>query len=177
LDCRIRFAAVTTRRSRLLLAILCAGLIAGSVDIGAAVLINWLNPVIILHAIASGIVGKASFNDGIYTALLGLMLQWAMSLFIAAIFVVAAGKLPLLARRWVLGGISYGVVIFLVMNYVVVPLSAAPWNPWKRPFSPDKFLENLLAMILFGLIVAFCTHYFTANAETGGHNETLVSPA
>jgi uncharacterized membrane protein YagU involved in acid resistance len=168
---------MTSGRSSILTVVVCAGLIAGTLDIGAAALINWLSPVTILHAIASGLLGKASFNEGPFAALLGLALQWAMSLIIAAIFVVAAGKLPLLARRWITSGIAYGVVIFLIMNYVVVPLSAAPWNPWKRHFSADKLMENVLAMILFGLIVAFCTHYFTANAETGGHNETLVSLA
>ena len=37
------------------------------------------------------------------------------------------------------------------MNYLVVPLSAAPFGP---PVQPLKRLENLLAMVLFGLIVA-----------------------
>jgi uncharacterized membrane protein YagU involved in acid resistance len=153
-----------THRS-LLIATLCGGFIAGSIDIGAASLINWLSPVTILHAIASGLLGKASFHEGAPAAILGLGLQWGISLVIAAIFVYVAQKFPALTRRWIYSGIGYGVVIFLVMNYAVVPLSAAPWNPWKQHFSVDKFVENLLAMILFGLIVALCARRFDGGMQ------------
>jgi uncharacterized membrane protein YagU involved in acid resistance len=89
---------------------------------------------------------------GASVALLGLVLQWAMSLIIAAVYVLAAHWLPMLRQRWIAGGIAYGVVIFVVMNYVVVPLSA--WARWPN-FTIEKFAENLVAMLLFGLIVAF----------------------
>ena len=71
---------------------------------------------------------------------------------IAAVYVIASRVALPLAHRWILGGLGYGVVIFFVMNYVVVPLSA-----WKRVphFSPWTFTENMIAMLLFGLIVAF----------------------
>jgi uncharacterized membrane protein YagU involved in acid resistance len=84
-------------------------------------------------------------------SLLGLVLQWAMSLLIAAIFVLAAQRLAWMCRRWVAAGLAYGVVVFVVMEYVVVPLSAAN-NPH---FTPVSLLENVLAMLLYGLIIAF----------------------
>ena len=144
-------------------AILAGGLIASTVDIAAASLINWLNPVVILHAIASGVLGKASFYDGTTSALLGLMLQWFMGLLIATIFVLAAARVAWLKRRWLMAGIAYGVLIFFVMNYVVVPLSAAPFP--AHHFNMQKFVENLLAMILFGLIVAFCARERCATVQ------------
>jgi hypothetical protein len=133
-------------------AILLGGLIAGTIDIGAAALINFVSPLLILHFIAGGLLGKAALAGGAAVGLLGLGLQWAMSLFIAAVYVVACGRLPVLRRRWIASGLAYGVVVFFVMNYVVVPLSA--WGRWPH-FSAEKFAENLLAMLLFGLIVAF----------------------
>ena len=36
-----------------------AGLVAGTIDIGAASLINRLSPVVILQAVASGLLGRA----------------------------------------------------------------------------------------------------------------------
>ena len=138
-------------RSRLS-AVLLGGFIAGTIDIGAAALINFVSPLLILHFIAGGLLGKAALAGGAPVELLGLVLQWAMSLCIAAVYVVACDWLPILRRRWLGGGVAYGVVIFLVMNYVVVPLSA--WARWPH-FTPEKFVENLLAMLLFGLIVAF----------------------
>lgn len=166
-----------TEQRALWIAILWGGFVAGTIDIGAAALINRLSPVIILHAIASGLLGKTSFNEGAPAAILGLGLQWGMSLVIAGLFVAATRRLPALTRRWIAGGSGYGVVIFLVMNYVVVPLSAAPWNPWKRQFSVEKFIENFLAMILFGLIVALCTRHFTYRNAASHREKAAASPA
>lgn len=141
------------RKSRgALTAILLGGVIAATIDIGAASLISGKDVVYILHIIAGGLIGRRALAGGMQTALLGLLLQELMGLIIAAIYVAAAGLLPLLKRRWLACGLLYGVVIFLVMNYLVVPLSA--WKHWPH-FSPAKFLENLAAMLLFGVIVAF----------------------
>jgi hypothetical protein len=139
-------------RCRILSAILYGGFVAGTIDIGAAVAINGISPLIVLRAIASGLLGKTAFQGGLPISLLGLGLQWAMSLLIAAIFVFAAEQMAWLKRHWVTAGVLYGVAVFGVMEYVVVPLSAA----WPKPhFTAGSFIENLLAMLLFGLIVAF----------------------
>lgn len=153
----MRALARTIHKSSLT-AILRGGLCAGTIDIGAAALINMVSPFLILHFIAGGLLGRAALAGGASTALLGLSLQWAMSLLIAAAYVVASRPLPVLRRRWIAGGLGYGGVIFLIMNYVVVPLSA--WAMWPH-FSAAKFAENLLAMLLFGLIVAFFARRFS----------------
>lgn len=127
------------------------GLTAGTIDIGAAALIYSASPLLILQAIASGVLGRAAFQGGTRTQLLGLALQWAMSCVIAAVYVAATRLMPVLLRRWVLAGIGFGTVVFGVMNYIVVPLSAA--GPHTR-FGLQLFVENLLAMWLFGLLVA-----------------------
>jgi hypothetical protein len=133
-------------------AILAGGIVAGTVDIGAACLITGRNLPYILHVIAGGLLAQASFDGGVRTALLGAVLQEVMGMLIAAVYVIASRVALPLAHRWILGGLGYGVVIFFVMNYVVVPLSA-----WKRVphFFPWTFTENMIAMLLFGLIVAF----------------------
>jgi uncharacterized membrane protein YagU involved in acid resistance len=136
---------------------LSGGLIAGTVDIGAAALINLASPLRILLAIASGLLGKAAFGGSDQVMLLGLMLQWGMSVLIAAIYSLAANRFPELARRWVLGGALYGVIVFIVMNFVVVPLSAAPF---RLPLKAGAVSVNLLAMMVFGWIVAFTAHRF-----------------
>jgi uncharacterized membrane protein YagU involved in acid resistance len=128
------------------------GFIAGTIDIGAAALINSVNPYIIMQAIAGGVLGKASFTEGTTAAVLGLLLQWAMSLLIAWIFILVSRALPVLKRQWLGAGLAYGVVIFFVMNYVVVPLSALKHTPH---FTAARFIENMIAMLLFGVIVAF----------------------
>ena len=133
------------------------GLLAGSVDIGAAALINMASPLRMLLAIASGLLGKAAFHGADGVMLLGLVLQWGMSVIIAAVYSLAAYRFPGLARRWVLGGALYGVIVFLVMNFVVVPLSAAPF---RLGLTAAKIIPNLVAMLVFGWIVAFMANRF-----------------
>ena len=149
-------------RKSSLTAILLGGVVAGTIDIGAAALINFVSPIRVLHFIAGGLLGKAALAGGTGVALLGLLLQWTMSLIIAAIYVVAARWLAIMRRLWVLCGLSYGVVVFFVMNYIVVPLSA--WATWPH-FTAPMFAANMLAMLLFGLIVAFFVRRSTRDAK------------
>jgi hypothetical protein len=59
-----------------LTAVLLGGFVAGTIDIGAAALINVASPILILHFIAGGLLGKAALAGGASAALLGLVLQW-----------------------------------------------------------------------------------------------------
>jgi hypothetical protein len=151
--------------------VLVAGVVAGTIDIGAAALINALRPVVILRAVASGLLGKEAFGGGALTALLGLLVQWGMSILIAAIYLAVTAQWPAMRRRWRLTGVLAGVAIFMVMNYLVVPLSAAPFRPHLglhqllTAFTPYKFVANLLAMIVFGLIIAFSVRNVPAAAR------------
>jgi len=143
--------------------VLLVGVVAGTIDIGAASFINGLSPLRILRAVASGLLGKEAFAGGTSRELLGLLLQWGISILITAIYLVVTAPWPSMRRRWRITGVLAGVAIFLVMNYLVVPLSAAPFrphfalHPLLTAFTPYKFVANLLAMILFGLIIAFST--------------------
>jgi uncharacterized membrane protein YagU involved in acid resistance len=127
------------------------GLVAGTVDIGAAATIFHAPPAIVLRAIASGLLGKGAAHGGVEILVIGLLLQWAMSIVIAFIYDVAALRLPTLARQWLAWGLAYGVGVYFVMTFVVVPLSMAA-NP---PQSLMSRADNLAAMLLFGVIVAF----------------------
>lgn len=143
---------MTPAASHTLRAIALGGIVAGTVDLGAACLISHHDLPFILHSIAGGLLAKASFDGGTGTAILGALLQELMGLLIAAIYVFASRYAPLLVKRWIWGGLAYGAIIFFVMNFVVVPLSA--WHHFPH-FSLRTFLENMAAMLLFGSIVAF----------------------
>jgi hypothetical protein len=135
------------------LAILYGGFVAGTIDIFAPALIYWINPLGVLRFIAGGLIGRpAAKAAGLPAAALGLVLQWAMSIIIAAIFVHAATRMPALLRRWIAAGIAYGSVVFFVMNYVVRPLSMHRDFPQMGLYD---FTTNMAAMWLFGLIIAW----------------------
>jgi uncharacterized membrane protein YagU involved in acid resistance len=134
-----------------------AGLIAGTIDIGAACTINQVGPVPILRFIASGLLGAPLAHEP-WVYCLGMVLQWLISIIIAAIFVVASTKIPALLRNWIAAGIAYGIVVYFVMTFVVVPLSRAK----SGHVTMTSFAENLAAMILFGLIVSYIARRMTA---------------
>ena len=140
-------------------AIVLGGVVAGTLDIGAAALINWASPALILRFVASGLLGKTAQDGGAAIALLGYGVQIAMSLIIAAIYVGASHRLAWLRERWIAAGLAFGVVVFLVMNFVVMPLSAlAHWPHFTVP----SFAWNMLAMLVFGVIIAFFARDTTA---------------
>jgi hypothetical protein len=139
------------------------GLLAGAVDVGSACAIYKTTPNIIFQAIAGGLLGMSTFEEGWWSVALGLALQCAMSLTIAACCVLASNQSGFLARRWVYAGCIYGVIIFLVMNYIVVPLSASRTTPH---FSATWLIKNVVAMLLFGLIISSVTHRYAHNATS-----------
>ena len=140
------------QNSEALTGILLGGIIAGAVDIAAAALIYGRNPILIAQTIAGGFLANAAFSGGMLTVILGTVLQEAMGILIAAIYAGASRFAPAMRRFWIASGLAYGVVIFFVMNYIVVPLSA--WKS-KPHFTFERFVENMAAMLVFGLIVTF----------------------
>lgn len=108
------------------------GLLVGAVDIADALLfwgVQGVPGTRVLAAIASGVLGPAAFEGGAGMAWLGLALHFAIALVIVALYVAAAARWPSLRRPVLLWGTLYGLVVYGVMNYVVVPLSAAPLQP------------------------------------------------
>jgi len=91
------------------------------------------SPVGILQSIASGLLGKAAYDGGTGTAILGLALHFLIAFFMALAYVLASRKLPVLTARPIVMGIVYGAVLFVVMNFVVVPLSAIGFRPMTVP--------------------------------------------
>ena len=163
-----------TTRNAIATAILLGGLIAGTLDVGAASLMSGKGPDFICQFIAAGLIGKsAAFAGGTGTVVLGLLLQWAMSIIIAAIFVGASLRLPMLRRLWPLAGLAYGVGVFFVMEWVVVPLSAVGRAPH---FTPESFAKNMAAMMVYGLIISACARWrMGAGARPVGLAQTAAS--
>jgi uncharacterized membrane protein YagU involved in acid resistance len=86
-----------------------------------------------------------------------------MSILIAACCALASNRIRLFARRWVVAGIAYGAITFFIMHYVVVPLSATRSSPHH---CATWFWENMLAMLLFGLIISGVAARYENAAES-----------
>jgi uncharacterized membrane protein YagU involved in acid resistance len=82
------------------------------------------NPAGVWQSVAAGLLGKTSYEGGNATAVLGLALHFLIAFVMALVYVRAARRLPILVQRPLLMGAAYGFVLYLVMNFGVVPLSA-----------------------------------------------------
>lgn len=119
---------------RIVLAIVLGGLVAGTLDILFAFAVYGplsygLTPLQVLQTVAAGWVGRdAARAGGMETSMLGLATHFMIATVMAAVFVLAAQRIRALTRNALLWGFLYGLVLYVAMNYVVAPLSAAGDN-------------------------------------------------
>lgn len=156
--------AIPAERSSAARAILWGGLIAGAIDITYACVFSYLRrgvpPGQILQSVASGALGRAAFEGGTPAAALGLAFHFLIALIWATIYYLASRRLTVLARAPYVCGVVYGLLIFAAMNYVVIPLSAAPFGA-PPPSSPAFSVGLLVHMLGIGLPIALATRRFS----------------
>ena len=81
-------------------------------------------PARIFQSVAAGLYGRAAFTGGTRTVVIGALLHYFIALCIVVVYWLASRRYDVLIRRPILCGSIYGVLVYLVMNYVVIPLSA-----------------------------------------------------
>jgi hypothetical protein len=139
--------------------ILIAGFVTGILDGLENVIFNkvvrGIPPIRIFHYIASGLIGVRAFHEGWPTAVLGLGLHLLIAFSAAAAYYYLSQKLKLLRDRPFVGGVVFGVALFIFMRSVVIPLSAAP----KQPPMMLSWLLNLVFAHIFcvGFPIAWLT--------------------
>ena len=102
------------------------------------------NPAGVWQSVAAGLLGKASYDGGNATALLGLALHFLIAFVMALVYVLASRRLPVLTARPLLMGMSYGAILYVVMNFVVVPLSAIGFHAPKLMGAIRTLVPHLL---------------------------------
>jgi hypothetical protein len=115
------------------------------------------SPTWILQSIAAGWLGQPAFGGGMPAALLGLVSHFGILLVAAGIFHAACRRLRVVADHALIAGLLLGVAIYVVMNFIVIPLSAFPYHPSY----PLRAVLPLLAahMLLVGLPIALAVRY------------------
>ena len=143
------------QRSRALRVIFWAGLIAGILDLTGACVVSWLRagvtPVRVFHSVASGLFGASAFSGGAKMALLGIVLHFIIATTWAAVYYFASRHIRFLIQQTVIAGVLYGVIVYLFMNFVVLPLSAVPRRP--VPLS-GRLIGMLIIIFCIGLPIA-----------------------
>jgi uncharacterized membrane protein YagU involved in acid resistance len=143
---------------KIILAILLGGLLAGAGDIAYACihynLVYGTPPQRILQSVAAGVMGTEAARAGGWTSAgIGLGAHFFLTTMMATAFVLASLYAPLLRRWWWITGPVYGIGVMLVMNLIVVPMSAVRSAP---QLPEDQFLYGAIFAhtILVGLVIA-----------------------
>jgi len=123
------------------------GLVVGTLDALDAVVFFGLRgatPIRIFQSIAGGFLGRATYQGGLRSALLGLAVHFFVAFSIASTYYLLSRLLPILVRRpWICGPV-YGVLVYFFMNRVVIPLSAIG----TATFALAPFINGIVIHIL-----------------------------
>jgi hypothetical protein len=154
-----RLARRSLGEGRVIQAILLGGLVVGVLDISDAILFTWFlggSAARMLQGIASGLLGPGSFQGGPATAVLGLVLHFIIATGATTVFVLASLRAPALLERPFVWGPVYGLIVYAVMRFVVLPLSLVRMQPFSFNigFANQIFAHIFLVGIPIALIAS-----------------------
>jgi hypothetical protein len=137
-------------------------------DITSAIVITVASgskPMRLFQGIAASVLGPRSFELGLPTAALGLVMHFLVALAATLIFYALSRSIPAMVAHPVVSGVVFGVFWLLVMYRGVLPLLAALRPLWvanapRRP-PPDLWpLPLLVHMTCVGLPIALAFSRF-----------------
>lgn len=136
-----------------------ATLVCGTLDILLAIILTvWRGREIggMLRFVASGPFPSAT-DMGSAGAALGLLVHYALMAIMVAVFVIAVRQRPSLLDNPLLWGLVYGLITYVAMNLIVVPLRfPAAWPPKALGIATQLFAH----IVLVGWPVAFITRHY-----------------
>lgn len=142
-------------RKKLIRSVILAGLLAGTMDITAAIIQTTAGGgdiIRLFHYIASGVLGKVAFDGGYVVAMMGLILHYVIAMSWTILYFLIYPKISFLRRNWMLSAILYGAFVWLMMNRVVIPLSNVSPFPFKLARAA---LAMAILMVCIGGPVAY----------------------
>jgi uncharacterized membrane protein YagU involved in acid resistance len=146
----LRFSPPRLRVPRILL----GGVAVGTFDLVFAC--TWwfiaarVPPIRIFQSIAEGLYGAASFEGGLRTATIGVLTHYLIATCMVFAYALVATHVPALVRRPWQWGAAYGLFLYALMNFIVVPLSAAG----SKPMRPAWMIASVVVHVLIGIACA-----------------------
>ena len=113
----------------------------------------------VFQNVAGGLIGRETARaGGVPTYVLGVSLHCLIGIIWAAIFWGLSRRLPALIKYAVPSGLVFGLIVYLGMNCVVVPLSAL-----HAPLALPPLLSWPAAahLVLVGLPIALVARYYS----------------
>jgi uncharacterized membrane protein YagU involved in acid resistance len=134
-----------------------ATVVAGTLDIFYAAIMSSIfgrGPAAMLRYVASGPFPAAT-EMGLAGSILGLVVHFALMAIMVAVFLIIVRDRPSLLANPIQTGLLYGLVTYVVMNWIVVPLRFdVPLPPKPISIASQLFAHIALVGIPIALIVA-----------------------
>lgn len=165
----MNLTAQTSSRSRPspLSPIVLAGLGGGAVDFVYACCVGLIHSGSVLRpwrGVASGWLGRAAADGGLATVALGIATHFGIAICMAASYALVAARVRLLYRRPVACGIAYGLVLYVVMYRIVLPLRFPSVFPrWDGLQS----VTDIASHVGVGLVIAVMLSRWAARRAPG----------
>jgi hypothetical protein len=104
-----------------------AGIIVGILDgmaaCGNAYLMRGVAPAGVFRYVASGYFGQAAFSGNNYMIAYGVGFHFFIAILWTMLYFFLCRKWSFLSRNKISSGLGYGLLVWLIMNAVVLPLS------------------------------------------------------
>lgn len=133
-----------------------------------------MTPLAIYQFVASGILGNAAYAGGAASALLGLGVHLLIAFTAATVYVLASERLPQLRRAAVGWGLAFGLVVFVVMSFLVIPLSRIPPSSPSLPLLLNGVIGHAL---LVGLPIALAARRFLGRGQGTAAIPSVTRPS
>ncbi len=111
-----------------------------------------------MQSVASGLLGAPAYTGGAETAALGVVLHFIIATTWTTVFYLASRRMRFLIEQPIVAGVTYGVIVYLFMNFVVLPLSAFPQR--TIPTLTSRAIGCAIIVVCIGLPIAFIVRRF-----------------
>jgi uncharacterized membrane protein YagU involved in acid resistance len=143
-----------------------SGLVAGALDcISAVIFLGNMDFSGVWKYVASGYFGKDAFNGGKEMVAYGLLFHFLIAFSWAAVYYFVFRRIRFFTTQIILGGLLYGIIVWIVMNLVVLPFTNIP----ESTFTAIGVIKNMaILMLCIGLPISLITDAIENFPDTSG---------
>lgn len=103
--------------------------------------------------VASGVVGASALSGGASMVAAGLLCHFTVAMGWTVLFFVAARSVRWVTDYWLLSGMGYGLLIWVAMNCVVVPMTRVTQRPVV--LNSGNVIMLVIHMVVIGAPMAY----------------------
>jgi hypothetical protein len=141
--------------------VIMAGLVVGTLDGIAASLHTFAKigrgPEVVFRFVASGVMGPDAFTGGTGMMWLGILFHYLVATGWSALYIALYPSLKKISDRTWINGPLYGIFVWLMMQYVVVPMTNVRAG---KPTAEGVIIGLIIHMTVVGFAIAYTTRRY-----------------